>query len=141
MLNILLIWDSAQFFRQHPSLRTPENNILVLLAYCATIDREIARVLSNWTASSDGLSFYKVLAEEHQEPQTVQRLALSLATFLSYKQLLPHTSKEPTPPIRHSSLADFNALMNGSTLTNKREVFERMIFSFVQVLGTFGDEH
>jgi hypothetical protein len=113
----------------------------VLLAYCATVNREIAQVLGDWTASNDGSSFYPVLIEEHQDPQTAQQLALSLATLLSYKQLLPHTSKETAQLIERSSLADFDALIHGASLNNERGVFERMIFSFVRVLGTFRDDY
>ncbi len=73
----------------------------------------------------------------------MQELALSLATLLGYQQLLPSLSKEPTPTNRRSSLADFDGLINRSTLTNEREVVERIIFLFMRVLGMsdFKDEH
>ena len=38
-------------------------------------------------------------------------------------------------------MADFDALMHGATRTNERMVFEQMIFSFVRVLETFGNDH
>ena len=132
MLNIWLIRDSAHFSHRCPSLRTPENNILVLLAYHTTINREISWVLSDWTASNDGSSLYQGLIEEHQGPQTVQQLAFSVTTLRSYQQLLLHISNDIAKPTGRSSLADFNALIHGATLTNEREVFECMTFSFVR---------
>jgi hypothetical protein len=82
-----------------------------------------------------------VLIEELQTPQRVQQLAFSLATLRSYWQLLPHTLKQTTKLLGRPSLADFSAHLHGATLNNEQEVFERMTFSFVRVLGTFGDEY
>ncbi|KAL8788260.1 MAG: hypothetical protein Q9213_001780 [Squamulea squamosa] len=60
--------------------------------------------------------------------------ALILAALLCRERLLPYTADDTTQPTGGSYLADFDAILNDQPISNRRAVFERMIFSLLRVL-------
>jgi hypothetical protein len=77
------------------------------------------------------------LIRDLQTPQTAEQAALTLAALLCYQRLLPYSSDDATNSIRGDYLADFDALINGEPLTNKRMAFEQMMFSFLRAINAF----
>lgn len=128
--------NSTHTYRTQPSLRTLENNALVLLTWSSIVQGQPHRVLSEWAASDDGWSLYQRLIRDIQDHQTTEQLALTLAALLCYKRLLPYSSNDTIQSVKGCYLADFDALMSGEPLSNERTVYERMIFPFLQVIDT-----
>ena len=137
----MLMGGSEQIYHQRPSLRKPENNVLLLLTWSSIVHGQPLRVLSEWASSVDGLKLYQQLVGDLQNSQRTEQLALTLAALLCYERLLPYTSNDTAQPLKGSYLADLDFLLNGQLLSNRRMVFERMGFSFLRVLDTFGDEY
>ncbi|KAL5325338.1 hypothetical protein ACEPPN_006463 [Leptodophora sp. 'Broadleaf-Isolate-01'] len=127
----------THFYRQHPFMEAAKNDLLILFTCYATIDCDISRVLRTWAASDDGSDFYQLLVEQHKDSQTIEQLVLSLATLLSFNQLMPNTL-DTTPSVGRSPLIDFDAHMRGAALTNNRSVLEHMTRSLVQALEASG---
>ena len=123
-----------------PSLRKPENNILLLLTWSSRIHGLSLRILSEWASSTDTLSLYQRLMEDFRNPQEPEQLALILAALLCHGRLLPYTSSETIQPISGCYLADLDVLLNDRSLSNQRAVFERTGFSFLRVLTTLKGE-
>ncbi|KAL9045088.1 MAG: hypothetical protein Q9214_001826 [Letrouitia sp. 1 TL-2023] len=76
-----------------------------------------------------------------QNPQEPEQLILTLAALLCYERLLPYTLDDTTQPINSCYLADFDVLLTGESLSNRRTVFERIGFSFLRILATLGDKY
>jgi hypothetical protein len=131
---------SAQIYRRQPSLKKPENNVLVLLTW-SSISSSVPQVLSIWAASDHGSNLRQRLVKDVQDSQTTEQLALTLVALLCHKRLLPYSSNDTTQSIKGCWLADFDALMRGKLLSNERAVVEHMIFSFLQGLNIFGDDY
>lgn len=112
----------------------------MLLTWSSTVN-SLPRVLCEWAASDDGLNLYQRLIKDVQDSQSVEQLALTLAALLCHKRLLPYPPNETTQSIKGIYLADFDALLNAEHLRSERAVLERMIFSFLRVLNTFGDDY
>ena len=66
---------------------------------------------------------------------------MTLAALLCRERLLPYTSDDTTQPIYCCYLADFDVLLSGESLSNRRTVFERIGYSFLRVLATLGDKY
>lgn len=97
-------------------------------------------ILSKWVASEDGLSLYQRLIRDFQTAHATEQLALTLVALICYKRLLPYCLTDSTQSIRGCYLLDFDVLIKGRVLSNERAVFERMLFSLLRVLKTFGDD-
>ena len=78
---------------------------------------------------------------DFQNPQEPEQLVLTLAALLCHERLLPYTLDDTTQPINSCYLADFDVLLTGESLSNRRTVFERIGFSFLRVLATLGDKY
>ncbi len=137
----MLIGGSEQIYHQRPSLRKPENNVLLLLTWSSIVHGQPLRVLSEWASSVDGLKLYQQLVGDLRNSQRTEQLALTLAALVCHQRLLPYTSNETAQPVKGDYLTDLDSLLNGQLLSNRRMVFERMGFSFLRVLDTFGDEY
>jgi hypothetical protein len=137
---MILIENSAHIYRQQSSLKKSENNVLVLLTW-SSIATGAPRVLCEWAASDDGLKLHQRLIKGVQDSQEIEQLALTLAALLCRKRLLRYSSNDTTQPIKGSYLADFDALVNSRPLRNERSVFERMLLSFLRVLGTLKGDY
>jgi len=124
-----------------PSLRMPENNILLLLTWSSIIRGRPLRVLNEWASSGGALNLCRRLAEDFQKSQEPEQLVLILAALLCHGRLLPYTSDDTVQPISGCYLADPDVLLSGKSLSNQRTVFERVSFSFLRVLDTFGDRY
>ena len=132
---------SEHTYHQRPSLRKPENNILLLLTWSSTTHGRSLRVLSEWASSEDTLRLCQRLLEDFQKSQAPEQLALILAALICLGRLLPYTSGDTAQPIHGCYLADLHVLLSGKSLSNQRTVFERTGFSFQRVFLTFGDEY
>ncbi len=132
---------SEQIYHQRPSVRKPENNVLLLLTWSSIVHGQPLRVLSEWASSVDGLKLYQQLVGDLRNSQRTEQLALTLAALVCHQRLLPYTSNDTAQPVKGGYLADLDFLLNGQLLSNRRMVFERMGFSFLRVLDTFGDEY
>jgi len=132
---------SEHTYHRCPSLRKPENNILLLLTWSSMIHGRPLRVLSEWASSGDTSNLCQRLVVDFQNSQEPEQLVLILATLLCHGRLLPYTSDDTVQPINGCYLADLDVLLSGKSLSNQRTVFERIGFSFLRVLTTVGDEH
>lgn len=139
--SIVLIKLSVRIYRSRPSLKKVENDAFVLLTWSSTATGKALQVLSEWAASNDGLVLSHHLIRDLLRAQTIEQLALSLAALLCHKRLLPYAMDDSTDSINGMYLADFNLILNGESLRNERAVLERMVFSFLRVLGTFANYH
>ncbi|KAG9229879.1 hypothetical protein BJ875DRAFT_521732 [Amylocarpus encephaloides] len=128
-------------YHKQPSLRRPENNVLVLLVWSSMVRRQPHRALGEWVASTDGWKLHDRLVEEMQDPQPTERLAFMLAALLCFQRLLPESSHDPTQPTQGGYLANFDDLARGEPLGNERMVLEHMMVSFLRVLDTFRGNH
>ena len=98
-------------------------------------------MLSEWASSEDTLNLYQRLIGDFQKSQEPEQLVLILAALLCHGRLLPYTSNDTAQPINGCYLADLDILLSGKSLSNQRTIFERLGFSSLRVLTTFGDEH
>ena len=128
--------DSEHTYRRLPSHRKEENNILVLLIWSSTYHGQTLEVLSDWIKSEESLNLYQRLIEDLWLQQTPEEFALTLAALLCRERLLPCTVDDTAEPIGGSYLVDFDAILNGQDISNRRTIFERMILSLVRVLCT-----
>lgn len=96
-------------------------------------------MLSDWIKSEESLDLYQRLIEDLWLQQTPEEFALTLAALLCRERLLPYTVDDTAQPIGGSYLVDFDAILNGQDISNRRTVFEQVILLFVRVLYTFGD--
>ncbi|KAL9073604.1 MAG: hypothetical protein Q9161_002846 [Pseudevernia consocians] len=62
--------------------------------------------------------------------------ALTPAALWCRERLLPYTTDDSAQPIGGSYSADFDAILNGQDISNRRMVFELIILSLVRVLLT-----
>ena len=99
------------------------------------------RVLSEWASSGDTLNLRQRLVGDFQNSQEPEQFALILAALLCHRRLLPYTSDDTVQPINGCYLSDLDVLLSGKSLSNQRTVFERLVFSFLRVLITLGDEY
>ncbi len=132
----VLTKDSEHTYRQLPSLRKEGNNILVLLTWSSTYHGQTLEVLSDWIKSEESLNLYQRLIEDLWLEQTPEAFALTLAALLCRERLLPYTVDDTVQPIWGSYLADFDAILNGQDISNRRAVFEQMTLSLLRVLCT-----
>ncbi len=132
----MLTEDSEHTYRQLPSLRKEENNIFVLLTWSSTYHGQTLEVLSDWIKSEESLNLYQRLIEGLWLEQTPEAFALTLAALLCRERLLPYTVDDTVQPIGGSYLADFDAILNGQDISNRRTVFEQMTLSLLRVLYT-----
>ncbi len=132
----MLTEDSEHTYHRLPSLRKAENNILLLLTWSSTYHGQSLEVLSDWIKSEESLDLYQRLNEDLWLQQTPEEFALTPATLLCRERLLPYTLDDTAQPIGGSYLADFDAILNGQDVSNRRTVFEQMILSLLRVLYT-----
>lgn len=132
---------SEHTYYRCPSLRKPENNILLLLTWNSIVHGRPLRVLSEWASSGGTLNLCRRLREDFKNSQEPEQLVLILAALLYYGRLLPYTSDDTVQPINGCYLADLDVLLCGEYLSNQRMVIERTGFSFLRVLPTFGDKY
>jgi len=137
----MLTKSSAHVYHMQPTLKTPENNILVFLTWSSMVQGQLPRILTEWAASNDGWRLYHRLTRDLQGTQTTEQAALTLAALLCYKRLLPYSLDDGTQSFKGDYLADFDALMRGEPLTNERTILEHMIFSFLRATNTVKDGH
>lgn len=132
---------SEHTYHRCPSLRKPENNILLLLTWSSMIHGRPLRILSEWASSGDTSNLCQRLVADFRNSQEPEQLALILAALLCHGRLLPYTSEDIVQPINGCYLADLDVLLSGKSLSNQRTVFERIGFSFLRVLATLGDKY
>lgn len=132
----MLTENSEHIYRRLPSLRKEENNILVLLTWSSTYHGQTLEVLSNWIKSEKSLNLYQRLIEDLWLQQTPEEFALTLAALLCRERLFLYTVDDTAQPIGDCYLADFDAILNGQDVSNRRTIFEQMILSLVRVLYT-----
>jgi len=131
--------SSEHTYYRLPSLHKPENNILLLLTLIPKIHGRPLRVLSEWASSGHTLNLCQRLLGDFQNSQEPEQLVLILAALLCHGRLLPYTSNDTAQPINGCYLADLDILLDGSSLSSQRAVFERIGFSFLGVLTTLGN--
>ncbi|KAG0645144.1 hypothetical protein D0Z07_9224 [Hyphodiscus hymeniophilus] len=127
--------EMLNFYYDHRSLETPENDVLVLLTW-NPIRHIIDEDLVEWTASVDGWRLYERLIKSIQVSQPKEQLVLTLAALLCYQRLFPPSTLDTNHPIKWSYQADFDAILNGERLSNARTVFEYMAISVLRVFCT-----
>jgi hypothetical protein len=125
-------------YYQIPSLKRPENDILVLLTN-TSVDSTVSRVTAEWVLTRDGRVMFEKMLHDLQNSQPGEQLGLTLAALLCYRRLLP-TSQGTTKLNYGSYLTDFFALLHCDSPNNEQAMLERMILSFLRVLETFKDE-
>ncbi|KAI4283237.1 MAG: hypothetical protein L6R35_005236 [Caloplaca aegaea] len=91
-------------------------------------------VLSDWIKSEESLNLYQRLIEDLLLQQTPEQYGLTLIALWCRERLLNYSTDETTQPIEGSYLADFDAILHGEDIKNKRAVFEQMILSLWRVL-------
>lgn len=133
--------NREQTYHRLRPLDIPGNNLLLLLTWTSTASGQPLEVLSEWASSGQSSELYQRLIRDFQDSQTIEQLGLIVIALLCHERLLPYSFKETTEPIRGSYLADLDTLLQGQSLSNKRTVFERLAFSFLRVLTTFGDKY
>lgn len=116
-----------------PSLRKPENDLLVLVCHCASLGAA-DQPLRKWAASEEGRRVYQQTATGMREPHTSEQAILSLSALLCHEVLLD-ASDEVSSPSHGSCLHDFDRLVNGHEVRNRRAVWERMALSIKRVAG------
>lgn len=127
----------AHFYREHPSLQIPRNNILVLLCW-NSIKPTAGRVLIEWAASIDAWRLYERHIKDIQDSQSKEQLVLTLGALLCYQRLLP-PNPNANQPIKGSYHADFDAILNFEYLGNAQTVFEHMVLSVLRIFWTVKD--
>ncbi|KAH7364910.1 hypothetical protein BKA65DRAFT_146287 [Rhexocercosporidium sp. MPI-PUGE-AT-0058] len=127
----------AYFYRKHPSLQMPRNNILVLLCW-NSITPSASQVLIKWAASIDSWTLYQRLIKDIQDSQSKEQLILTLGALLCYRRLSP-PNPNANQPINRSYLADFDAILNFKYLSNTQTVFEHMVLSVLRIFWTVND--
>lgn len=130
---------SEHTYHRCPSLRKPGNNILLILTWSSMTHGRPLRVLSEWASSEDAWNLCGRLIEDFEDCQEPEQLVLILAALLCHRRLLPYTSHDTVQPTSGCYLADLYLLLSGKPLSNQRTLFERVGFSFLRVLTTFGD--
>lgn len=136
----MLTEDSEQMYRQHPSLQKAENNILLLLTWISTYHGQTLEVLRDWIRSEESLHLYRRLIEELRLRQTLEEFALIIAALLCRERLFPCSINDTIQPVGGCYLADFDAILNGQDISNRRTVFEQMILSLLRVPYTLEDD-
>lgn len=82
------------------------------------------------------MDLYQRLNKDLWLQQIPEEFALTLITLLCHERLLPYTLDHIAQLIRGSYLADFDAILNGEDVSNRRTVFEQMNLSLLRVLYT-----
>ena len=108
----------------------------MLLIWSSTYNGQTLKVLSDWIKSEESLNLYQRLIEDLWRQQTPDQYGLTLLALLCRERLLPYSTDETAQSIGGSYLADFDAILNGQDIKNKRKVFEQMILSLWRVLYT-----
>lgn len=132
----MLTEGSEHTYHRLPSLRREENNILLLLTWSSTYHGQTLEVLRDWLKSEECLNLYQRLIENLWLQQTPEEFALTLAALLCRERILPYTLDDTAQPIGGSHVADFDAILNGEDIKNRRTVFEQMVLSLLRVLYT-----
>lgn len=117
-----------------PLGKKEENNILLLLTWSSKYQGQTLDVLSDWINSGESLNLYQRLVDDLWLQQTPEEFALTLAALLCRERLLPYTVDDTAKPVGGSYLADLEAILNGHDISNRRTVFEQMIWSLMRVL-------
>ena len=79
---------------------------------------------------------YQRLIKDLWLEQTPEAFALTLGVMLCRERLLLYTEDDTVQPVGGSYLADFNSILNGQDISNKRAVFEQITLSLLRVLCT-----
>jgi len=82
------------------------------------------------------LNLYQRLIENLWLQQTPKEFALILAALLCRERPLPYTKNDTAQPVWGSYVVDFDAILNGEDIKDRRMVFEQMILSLLRVLYT-----
>ena len=98
-------------------------------------------VISEWISLGESSDLCQRLVEDSQSSQELKQLVLILAALLCYERLLTYTWSGTDQPINGCNLTDLDVLLSGKSLSNRQSVFERVGFSFLRVLTTFGDKY
>ncbi|KAL8696372.1 MAG: hypothetical protein Q9201_007693 [Fulgogasparrea decipioides] len=136
--------SSANKYDTFPSLRKPENSILLLILWCPVLSDRSSEFLRlritvwEWADSEDGQKLHEQLARDVQGSQNVQQLALDMAGLIKYRRLRPDPSDDMDQPITSSYLVDLDTLFRGHSLGNSGRVVEQMVFAFIRVLRRMG---
>ena len=93
-------------------------------------------MLSDWIKSKESLDLYLRLIDGLRLRQLPERFALTLTALSCREGLLPYTKDDTARSIGDSYLTDFDAILNGKDISNRRAVFEHMIMSLVRALRT-----
>lgn len=133
--------DSKQIYHQHSSLWKSENNVLLLLTWSSIVHDQSLWVLSEWASSVDNLKLYQQLIENLQNSQRIEQLALILAVLMYHQRLLSYTSNDTAQLVKDDYLIDLDFLLNDQLFSNRRMIFKRISFSFLQVLDIFENEY
>ena len=130
----MLTENSENIYRQLPSLRKDYNNILLFLSLSHKYHGQTLEVLSNWVQSKENLDLCQTLVSGLRLPQSPEDFMLTLVALLCRERLLPYTMNDIKQPVGSSYLTDWNTILNGQDINNRRTVFEQMVSSFVRVL-------
>ncbi|KAG9228936.1 hypothetical protein BJ875DRAFT_500347 [Amylocarpus encephaloides] len=121
----------AYFYREHPSLQIPGNDLPLLLCW-NSINPITGHVLIKWAASINSWRLYERLIKDIQDSQSKEQLALTLGASLCYQRLL-YLIPNAKQPIKGSYHADFEAILNFEYLSNAQTVFEHMVLSVLRI--------
>lgn len=91
-------------------------------------------MLSDWIKSKENLNLYQRLIGDIWLQQTPEDFALTLAALLCRERLFSYTLDDTAQSIEGNYLTDFDAILNGQDISNRRTVFEQMILSLLRVL-------
>ena len=106
----------------------------MLLTWRSAYHGQTLEVLSDWIKSEESLDLYQRLIKDIWLPQTPEQYGLTLIALWCREGLLPYSTDETTQPIKGNYLADFDAILHGKYVKNRRKVFEQMILSLWRVL-------
>ena len=110
--------------------------MLVLLTSSATCYGQTVQVLSDWIKAEESLKLYQRLTEDLWRQKIPEQHGLTLLAFLCRERLLPHRTDETAQPTAGSYSADFDAILNGQDIENKRAVFGQVILALWRALFT-----
>ncbi|KAH8748261.1 hypothetical protein F5883DRAFT_582937 [Diaporthe sp. PMI_573] len=122
----------ARIFHKVPSLQGAENEMLAFICSCAylqTIDTPICEL----AASGRGRRFYQSTLQGFREKETLEQTTLRLSALLSFEALRPSCTDQDFGPVGGCYLHDFHQHLNGTTLSNRQAMLQRMALSIRRV--------
>ncbi len=132
--------SSESTYAQLPSLRRPENDILLLLVWSSECTGRALEALHAWAISQGGLQTFHNLIQQIPLPKGPIEMALALAALVALVRLSAYWPRTAHPS-GQDHFSDFGALVELRRWpdSNTRATLEHMTRSFWDVVSTLVD--